>query len=180
MNLIESVDLRGALQIKGFPDYYITPTGDVYSRKTSNIKKLKPKKDKDGYLSVVLYKFCKRFDKKIHRLVAENFISNPENKQEVNHKNGNKKDNRFENLEWATKSENELHKYRILNKGHFFGKEHWLSKTILQIKDGKTIAEFNSIREAERATGIKNPNISACCLGKAKSAGGYKWRYKND
>lgn len=180
-----------AFQIKDFPDYYITENGDVYSRafnKHNNprcrIKKLSPFKTKKGYIYIGICKDGKQIKKQIHRLVAEAFIPNPENKPQVNHKNGIHDDNRVENLEWATCSENILHAFNVLHKkpnkpmvGRY-GKLHPNAKVILQIKDGKIIAEFYGANEAERKTGVCRSGISCCCLGYIKSAGGYEWRYK--
>ena len=70
--------------------------------------------DKDGYLRVTLSKDRKRFQTMAHRIVAMAFIENPENKEQVNHINGIKHDNRVCNLEWVTRSENEFHKNRVL------------------------------------------------------------------
>lgn len=78
---------------------------------------LKPKEHRDGYLQVDLYRGGKRKTQKIHRLVAEAFLgSRPSPDHEVNHKNGNKLDNRIENLEWVTHSENTTHAFRVLGK----------------------------------------------------------------
>lgn len=173
-----------ALQIKDFPGYYVTDTGDVYSRDynhTGRIKKLTLLMSNRGYLQIYLYKFGKKYNKQVHRLVAEAFIPTSLNKPEVNHKNGIKTDNRAENLEWTSRSENEKHKYKVLGyKGTMHGKtgkDNKKSKTIFQMKDNKIIATFYGSYDAQRKTGIDHSGISACCLGKQKTAGGYKWRY---
>lgn len=70
----------------------------------------KPTPDKDGYIRISLWG-KKRGMGRVHRLVAHAFISNPKNKPQINHKNGIKDDNRIENLEWATLSENRQHAY---------------------------------------------------------------------
>lgn len=179
-----------ALQIKDFPDYYITDTGYVYSRKyhpirnkNNRIKKIKSWLSKHGYLIIDLFKEKHKIHKPIHRLVAEAFIPNPENKPEINHKNGIKTDNRVENLEWCSYTENLIHAYNILGRTktwkNKFGKNHNRSKTILQIKNRINIAEFGSLLEAERETGIHHSSISMCCHHKRLYAGGFQWKYKD-
>lgn len=178
-----------ALRLKDFPDYYVTDTGDVYSRKyqpiknpMSRIKKLKPILQKTGYLAVALHKNKKQYIITVHRLVAETFIPNPQHKTQVNHKNGIRTDDRLENLEWVTPRENVRHAFDVLkNKGSRagqFGKENPKSRIIEQLKDNKVVATFYGGAEAERKTGISSSNIHACCKGKHRTIGGYEWKYK--
>ena len=145
---------------------------------------LKPQKRKDGYCIVRLRKNGDTFALYVHRLVAEAFIPNPENKPCVNHIDGNKHNNCVSNLEWNTYSENNLHAYSVLDRKAPWrnkkGKDFPLSKIVLQIKNGRIIAEFNGTREASRCTGFSSSGISACCNGSTRYShvGGYKWKYK--
>lgn len=91
-------------------DLLVTESGEVQNKITGNW--LKGDVNNSGYRRVTAFK--KRWF--VHRLVAEKFIPNPDGKRCVNHKNGDKTDNRVENLEWVTDSENQLHKCFVLNK----------------------------------------------------------------
>lgn len=97
--------------IRGFENLYqISNLGKVKSLKYGKEKVLRPKRTRGDYLSIGLYKDKKCYTFRIHRLVADTFIPNPLNKEEVNHKNKNKKDNRLINLEWCTRKENIEHR----------------------------------------------------------------------
>jgi len=110
--------------IKGYEKYYeVSTLGRVRSldricrngvRKSGKI--LKPNVLKDGYSQIALIVDCEKKYEKVHRLVALAFIDNPQNKPQVNHKNGIRHDNRMENLEWVTISENHRHAFDVLGK----------------------------------------------------------------
>jgi hypothetical protein len=117
----------------------------------------------------------------LHRLVAQMFLPNPENKPQINHINGNKADNRLENLEWATRSQNMTHAYKMgLAKGHDKrGEQHPLSKPVTQLTlEGEFIANYGGANEAARQLGVHQASVSSCCNGKCKTAHGFKWQYK--
>ena len=161
---------------------------------------LKPYISNSGYLLVGLYKQQKRDRKLLHRLVAEAFIPNPENKPEIDHINTIKTDNTVflnedgsinydkTNLRWVTKKENmnnSLTKTKMQinarkpSKGKY-GKKHHRSKPIIQYdKEGNFIKEWDCANDVERVLGISNKHIGSVCLGKRKSCGGYIWKYKN-
>lgn len=182
------MDIEVWKDVTGFEGYYqVSNRGQVRSiarnveygawgHQSLEGKLLKPGINKLGYLRVVLFANHKQETVAVHRLVAKEFIPNPDGKRTVNHKNGIKTDNRVENLEWATYGEN--HKHAYISGIRNPPSEH----PVLQLsKDGEVITEYKSIQEAERTTGIAGPNICACCKGKRyKTAGGFIWQYKNE
>ena len=193
--------------IEGYEGYQVSNLGRVRSldRIDSNNHPLngvilKPYISNSGYLLVGLYKQQKRDRKLLHRLVAEAFIPNPENKSEIDHINTIKTDNTVflnedgsidyekTNLRWTTRKENINNpltktKMRINarkpSKGKY-GKKHHRSKPIIQYdKEGNFIKEWECANDVERVLGISNKHIGSVCLGKRKSCGGYIWKYKN-
>ena len=128
------------------------------------------------YAHVPLTKNAKGRTVSLHRIVAEAFIPNPENKPQVNHKDGNKRNNAVDNLEWATPEENMQHAFRTGLKDTKAAVAA-NSRSVAQIIEGKVIKTFSSVREAEKATGASNQNIIKVCQGSRRMAGGFEWRY---
>ena len=163
--------------------YQVSNLGRVKSlnyKHTGIEKILKPSVDKKGYLFICLYKnSVKKRNFKIHRLVAEAFISNPNNLPQVNHKNEIKDDNRVDNLEWCDAKYNNNYGTRLerVAEKTTNGK---LSKPVLQINPNtnEVIAEFPSINEVERQLGFGENAIIHCCKGRTKTSCGFKWQYK--
>lgn len=124
----------------------------------------------NGYLVVNLKHNGRQKMKTVHRLVAESFILNPENKRCVNHIDGNKKNNNVNNLEWCTHSENNKHAVK-LGLHTFFGQ-----RKVLCVELNKV---FDSIVDAEKWVGVKGSRISSVCrLNRGcKTCGGFHWRF---
>ena len=95
--------------IPQYPNYRVSTDGDIENVLSG--KRLKPARH-GGYHGVVLCDETGHHYNSVHRIVASTFIPNPEGKSEVNHKDGNKRNNRLDNLEWATRSENMKHAYK--------------------------------------------------------------------
>lgn len=96
-------------ELTKYPGYYVDDSGKVYSRKYGDLRELKQYPKTYGYLYVALSRNCKKDYVRVHRLVAETFIPNPDNLPEVNHKDEDKTNNRVDNLEWCTSRNNRMY-----------------------------------------------------------------------
>jgi len=139
------------MEIQGYPNYLIYPDGRVWTKKNKIF--LKHCCNTSGYLQVCLRNNDKIKNHDIHRLVAEYYIPNPENKRCVDHINRNRQDNRIENLRWVTDSENCLNrsKSRLNTSGHknirYYKKQKLYSfKKVVRKQD--TTKYFKTLKEA--------------------------------
>ena len=166
--------------IKGFEGYYqVSNTGRIRSldrkigyrkgrlRNWKGAEKQLVETDK-GYLKVRLYMNNKSVTREVQRFVAEAFIPNPENKEQVNHIDGNKQNNNVSNLEWVTPQENTIHSVTVLKKG--------IKKVSQYDLQGNYIQTFESLKEAGEKTQTAKCSISNVVCGRRKKAGGFLWR----
>ena len=168
-------------EVQGAPGYDIYDDGRVYSHKSK--KFLSPSLNNNeghGYLQVQLFVNGKRLVRKIHRLVAEHFLPNPDGLPCVNHKDENVMNNTISNLEWCTYSYNNNYGTRADRVAE---KNKTSQPTMRKIRgisvSNQEIIEFISAAEAARFTGdLKHrSNIVACLNGRQKTAYGYRWEY---
>jgi len=181
-------------KIKGFDNYEVSDLGRV--RSLDNFVKngnglrivrgriLKLIFDKDGYYTVSLHKNAKRYPRKVHRLVAETFISNPESKPQTNHMNCIKTDSRASNLEWVTQSENMLHCYKNGLRDEAMNKKR---KAVI-CSNGMTFnssyagAEYlntNIFKGTKKIHQVAG-RIRRCAAGYQAIAYGFKWEYDSN
>lgn len=158
--------------IEEAPSYEISSEGNV--RNKTNGRILHPQAfGATGYKQVSLKikdtnKFQKRY---IHRLVAQAFIDNPENKREVNHIDGNKLNNNLSNLEWVTSSENQI-------KRHEQGNIQTSNRKIGRFdKNGILLEEYESIISAAHAMGVQRGAIDAALYKRHKTSCGFIWDF---
>lgn len=129
-----------------------------------------------GYSIICLYKNGKSYHKLTHRLVAENFIPNPNEYLEVNHKDENKHNNIVDNLEWCNRRYNNNYGKQS-KEGRRKSSNCRMKKVCQWDLNGNLINIFDGIRIAEEKTSIDNRNICKSCKNNTKTAGGYKWTY---
>lgn len=181
--------------IEGFPNYQVSNMGRVRARASKTVKDHKkgeiyepkyryPKRkhNKNGglgnYCILALYNNGVRKDIALHRLVAKYFVPNPDNLPQVNHIDGNKHNNRADNLEWCTNSENQTHAYKTgLQVPHASHKRKILQYDL----NGNFIKLWSSITEADfYYANRRGSSIGSCLRNRTKTAYGYIWKYESE
>lgn len=153
-------------------DYSISIEGEV---RKDTINYILSQSMQQDYKFVTLLINGKQKRMRVHRLVAETFIDNPDNKPYVNHIDGNRGNNNVTNLEWVTPSENTIHAVKIglMQNGR--------KKAVIQYNlDGQQMMIFESATEAARQTGGSQSKITMCCRRQRETANDYQWRYADD
>lgn len=168
MNINEEV-WKDIIGYKGL--YQVSSQGRVKHIKYHKERMVALVLNEKGYLRVQLWKDRKHKTFRVHRLVAQTFIPNPDNLPEVNHKDECKTNNTVENLEWCT------HSY---NTNYGTGKERSAKKHSIKVLCVETGIIYQSAYDIQRKLGLKQRNIQCCCSGKTKKAYGYHWQYLNN
>ena len=170
--------------------YQVSSLGNVKSLNHGGhgySKNLCLKKNTNGYLQVELYKNGTKKMITVHRLVAQAFIPNPDDKRIINHKDENKHNNAVWNLEWCDTAYNNRYSWNRhperwpenpgKRRKERTNRDH-RDKMILQItKSGDVIREWRDIRELRLKTSYSQWSILQCCDGKRKTAHGFKWQF---
>lgn len=167
------------IDIEGYEGMYqVSNQGRVKSLKFGKEKILKSGNNGRGYLQVNLSKDGKQAHKQIHRLVAQAFIPNPNNLQEVNHKDEDKTNNHVENLEWCDRKYNVNYGTGVQRSGENRRNDPKQSKRVDQIDmvTGEVIRQWASTMECSR-NGYNQGHVVNCCNGLRKTHKGYVWKY---
>ena len=172
--------------INHFPNYVVTSDGKIFSKERTVIKKngvrmtyhskeIRPTDNGTGYKSVMLYNTKRKVRVYVHRIVAKAFIPNPQKLPQINHKDENRANTAADNLEWCTCRYNLMygsHQEKVIKRN---------SIPVVQLTlNDEFVAEYPSAMAAMRATGIKQGTISRVIQGIGRTAGGYKWKSKQE
>jgi hypothetical protein len=169
--------------ILGYESYLVSSLGEVKRIYKNKVEKTLTKiNNGHDYMCVCLCKngIAKRFY--VHRIVASAFLDNSEKKDEVNHIDGDRQNNSLLNLEWVTRSENHIHRYKVLkrdatNKGKF-GLLNWNSKKVAMYNlNGDLIKIYPAVMEAARDLKINDSSIRGVIYGKQKTCKGHTFKY---
>ena len=167
--------------------YEVSNTGKIRSlnyKRSRKIKELRPAPDPKGYMKTMILIDGRYKTVKLHRLVAEAFISNPDNRPQVNHKDGNKSNNSVGNLEWAYNIDNAHH---AIDNGLFVNSymataaaNEKRKKPVIAIGADGTQRVFDSINEASRTLGVGRRHIQSILRGERHQTGGYTFESHNE
>ena len=141
-------------EIKDFENYIIHSDGKVYNKRGKSICEWK---DNCGYLQVKLSKNGKWYYRRVHRLVTEAFIPNPNNLKQVNHIDGDKTNNDISNLEWCNNKENTKHGYE---NNLYHSKHRSIKIEVYEKNTNNKLYEFKSIRETANTLNINRKTLS--------------------
>lgn len=164
--------------IKGYEGLYqVSDKGQVRRFYKDRYPKMLKNRPSANYYTVSLSNKCAKKTFAVHRLVAETFLDKPEGATEVNHKDGNKLNNRVENLEWVTQKENQQHAIKTLGLCPFGKKPRKVN--CRDVSTNEIIIEYPSVSDAARQFGKMSARsgITQCCQGVRESAYGYRWEY---
>lgn len=160
--------------IKGYEGIYqVSNLGNIKNIESGYVRKGYINKG-NGYVYITLSNKGKIKNKRIHRVVAEAFIPNYWKNPYVNHKDGDKTNNKVDNLEWVTPKENVEHAIKVLGVKYGHSTERPSQYRKVKRSDGKI---FKSIKEAKKYMNNKNLHIAETCQGKHKTTGGFGWEY---
>ena len=147
-------------------DVSVYDDGSVWIHRGSRNKRRFGNTSDKGYKTILIRDNGRERTVFVHRLVALAFVPNPDNKPQVNHKDGDKTNNRPENLEWVTLAENMRHRSQVLKT--------YPKRRIKCVNLGVI---FESVSDASEKMGISRASITECAKGRRQTAGGYGWAY---